>query len=248
MKCMECSEKIRGEKMLIHCLVNFCLVFIVFAVILMCGFVGEPDTISAFKEYNGVIYKGSETNKKVALMFNVYWGTEYVEEILSLLEKHDAKATFFVGKTWVEENPVLLKKIYDSGHEIGNHGSNHKEQGKLGLEDNLKEIDDCSSAVISVLGINMTLFAPPGGSYNKHTTKASSLRGYKTILWTHDTIDWRDHDKKLIFERATSEVSSGDLVLMHPTKETTEALEDIIVAIKGKKLVLDTVSNTIKGE
>lgn len=245
---MERTGKIHGEKMLIHCLVNFCLVFIVFVVILMCGFIGEPDSISAFKEYNGVIYKGSEINGKVSLMFNVYWGTEYIEEILFTLEKQDVKATFFVGKTWVDENPDLLKKIHEFGHEIGNHGSNHKEHGKLGLEENLSEIDGCSSAVISALGVNMTLFAPPGGSYNKHTTKASNLRGYKTILWTHDTIDWRDHDRTLIFERATSEVSSGDLILMHPTKETCEALEDIVVAIKGKKLILDTVSNTIKGE
>ena len=242
----ECKEKeTKGQKVVLHGLVSFCLVFIVFVVTLMCGFVGGDDAVETFKAYNGVIYQGSETNGKVALMINVYWGTEYLESMLETLAKHNAKATFFVGKTWAEENKDLLKKIYDAGHEIGNHGSNHKEHGRLGLEQNKSEIDGCTVAVKSILGINMTLFAPPGGSYNKHTTAAATSLGYKTILWTHDTIDWRDQNSKLIFNRATGEVRSGDLILMHPTKATSEAFEDIIVAINGKKLALDTVSNTI---
>lgn len=240
------AKETKGQKVVLHGLVSFCLVFVVFVVALMCGFVGKTDVIETFKSYNGVIYKGSETSGKVALMINVYWGTEYLEDMLAVLEKHDAKATFFVGKTWAEENKELLKKIYNAGHEIGNHGSNHKEHGRLGLEQNKKEIDDCSRAVKNILGIDMTLFAPPGGSYNKHTTNAGESLGYKTILWTHDTIDWRDQDKNLIYNRATSEVCSGDLILMHPTKATSEVLESIIVAINGKKLALDTVSNTIK--
>lgn len=244
--CMEKVEKNCKEKVLIHGLVNFCLVFMVFVVVLMCGFVGSSDVVATFKEYNGVIYKGSETGNKVALMFNVYWGTEYIEGILEILEKHDAKATFFIGKTWAEENPELLKEIYSKGHEIGNHGSNHKEHGRLGEEANKKEIVDCTNTISAILGVKTTLFAPPGGSYNKQTTTVAKELGMKTILWTHDTIDWRDQDNELIFDRATSEVCSGDLVLMHPTKATSEVLERVILAINGKKLALDTVSNTIK--
>lgn len=245
----ECKEKeTKGQKVVLHGLVSFCLVFMVFVVALMCGFVGGEDVVATFKKYNGVIYKGSETNNRVALMINVYWGTEYLEEMLAVLEKNNAKATFFVGKTWVEENPELLKKMYLAGHEIGNHGSYHKEHGRLGFEQNKKEIDDCTLAVKKVLGIEMNLFAPPGGSYNKFTISAAESLGYETIMWTHDTIDWRDQNADLIKMRATSETVSGDLILMHPTKETAKAFEDIVLAINGKKLTLDTVSNTIKDQ
>lgn len=245
----ECKEKeTKGQKVVLHGLVSFCLLFMVFVVALMCGFVGGEDVVATFKKYNGVIYKGSETNNRVALMINVYWGTEYLEEMLAVLEKHNAKATFFVGKTWVEENPELLKKMYLAGHEIGNHGSYHKEHGRLGFEQNKKEIDDCTLAVKKVLGIEMNLFAPPGGSYNKFTISAAESLGYKTIMWTHDTIDWRDQNADLIKMRATSETVSGDLILMHPTKETAKVFEDIVLAINGKKLTLDTVSNTIKDQ
>lgn len=242
------AKETKGQKVVLHGLVSFCLVFMVFVVALMCGFVGGEDVVATFKKYNGVIYKGSETNNRVALMVNVYWGTEYLEEMLAVLEKHKAKATFFVGKTWVEENPELLKKMYLAGHQIGNHGSYHKEHGRLGFEQNKKEIDDCTLAVKKVLGIQMNLFAPPGGSYNKFTISAAESLGYETIMWTHDTIDWRDQNADLIKMRATSETVSGDLILMHPTKETAKAFEDIVLAINGKKLTLDTVSNTIKDQ
>lgn len=240
------SDINKGEKWIVHGLINIFMVFMIFTMVLMCGFIKNDEGLTVFKTYNGVIYQGNEKNNKVALMINVYWGTEYLEKMLDILEKHNAKATFFVGTTWVEENPQMLKKIHSQGHEIGNHGSNHKEHGKLSFDANLSEIDECSKVVQKTINMKMSLFAPPGGSYNKQTVKAAESLGYKTILWTHDTIDWRDQNADIIFSRATKNVFSGDLILMHPTRATLEALEKIIIALNGKKLTLDTVSNTIK--
>lgn len=240
------SDNVKKERIVIHILVNICLIFMVFVVTLFCGFIPEAESLAVNKTYRGVIYQGNETTNKVSIMINVYWGTEYLEKMLETLEKHNAKATFFVGKTWAAENKELLKKIYNAGHEIGNHGSNHREHGKLSYEANLKEIEECHKMVESILGIKMNLFAPPGGSYNADTVKAAESLGYKTLLWTFDTIDWRDQDRVLIFSRATANLESGSLILMHPTKATSEALEDIINAVNGKNLGLDVVSNTIK--
>ena len=47
-------------------------------------------------------------------------------------------------------------------------------------------------------------------------------------MWSKDTIDWRDKDTQLIVKRATSNVKNGDLVLMHPTKNTADALGTIL--------------------
>lgn len=236
---------IRQNKIILNGLINFVLIAIVFVVVTMCGFVGGQDVVATFKQYNGVIYKGSETNNKVALMINVYWGTEHLEKMLEVLERQNVKATFFIGKLWAKDNQDLLKSISQAGHEIGNHGTNHKEHGRLGLNDNIKEISECAEFVNGLIGKKMTLFAPPGGSYNKQTIIAGEQLGYKTIMWTHDTIDWRDSDKNLIYSRATSEVSSGDLILMHPTLATSQVFEDIITTIKNKNFTLATVSETI---
>ena len=233
------------KRFIINGLTNLCLVMIVVITFFACGLVGKDKTITAFKSYNGVIYAGNEESNKVAVMINVYWGTEYLEDMLASLDKYNAKATFFVGGTWVEEYPELLVQIKNKGHEIGNHGTHHKEHGKLGYQMNEKEIQDCHNSVLRVAGINMNLFAPPGGSYNKNTTEAATNLGYKTILWTKDTIDWRDQDENLIYTRATENIQSGDLILMHPTNATRNVLDKILEKITSKGLTLDTVTNTI---
>ena len=64
-------------------------------------------------------------------------------------------------------------------------------------------------------------------------------------MWTRDTIDWRDHDTSVIFNRAVTNLCGGDLILMHPTKNTAEALENIILQAKKQGFELVPVSKTL---
>ena len=96
--------------------------------------------------------------------------------------------------------------------------------------------------VKSLAGIDMNLFAPPSGDFNDVTLEVADKLGYKTIMWTKDTIDWRDKDTNLIYNRATAKPNNGDLILMHPTKNTVEALSGIINFYKNKGFNLVTVS------
>ena len=230
---------------LLHGAINICLVAVMFITIVACGYAANINTIATYKSYNGVIYAGDESGDKVALMVNVYWGTEYLKDMLETLDSYNAKATFFVGKTWAQEFPEVLKTIDEKGHEIGNHGSYHKNHSMLNYDENVKEIQGCDDLVVNIIEKPMTLFAPPSGYYNKHATQAATDLGYSTILWTRDTIDWRDRDEELIYQRAIENLHAGDLILMHPTEATKKALPRILEYIKSKKLVPDTVSNTI---
>lgn len=196
-------------------------------------------------EYNGTIYAGDKDKNNVSLMVNVYWGNEYLEKMLDIFKTHNVKTTFFIGGSWAKDNVELLKRVKDEGHEIASHGYLHKEHGKLSLEQNLAEIQTCHEIVKDILNIEMVLFAPPGGSYNKNTIKAATTLGYKTIMWTKDTIDWRDKNTTLIYNRATTNLSSGDLILMHPTECTQRALSPIIEEIKRRGLTPTTVSQTL---
>ena len=91
----------------------------------------------------------------------------------------------------------------------------------------------------------MTLFAPPSGAYNNKTLEIANNLNYKTIMWSKDTIDWRDKDENLIYSRATNNAKNGDLILMHPTQETLSALPKIIEFYKNNNFNLTTVSNNI---
>lgn len=236
----------KKEKIFVNVISNIVLSLMLVIIFATC-FLSTKITklASSNSEYNGTIYAGDKSSNKVSLMINVYWGTEYLEKMLETLEKNDIKTTFFVGGTWVKENPELLKKMYQAGHEIASHGYNHKEHGKLSYEQNYQEIKMCHDIVKVTLGIDMELFAPPGGSYNKNTTVSATDLGYKTIMWTRDTIDWRDHNTKLIYNRAVVEMQGGDLILMHPTANTAEALPQIIEYAKNHGFNLTTVSDTL---
>ncbi len=225
-------------------LVLSCLITLIFVSCFFVKAIGEI-TETANSEYNGTIYAGDKNSNKVSLMINVYWGNEWLVKMLDIFDKHGVKATFFVGGTWVKQNIDLLKKINSKGHEIASHGYNHKEHGKLDYTSNLTEIQSCHEIVKDILGIEMELFAPPGGSYNKNTIKAASFLNYKTIMWTRDTIDWRDHNTSLIYNRAVTNLSGGDLILMHPTENTTEALSNIISYAKRHNFELVTVSQNL---
>lgn len=220
------------------------LIFIMLGVVTTFAILGV-NLVSTSSIVNGVYYSGNENSNKISLMINVYWGTEYLDGMLDILDKYDVKTTFFVGGTWAVKESDMLTKIYEKGHEIGNHGYSHKDQDKLSREDNKKEILTTHNIVKDLLGIDMTLFAPPSGAYSRTTVEVANELSYQTIMWTRDTIDWRDKDANLIYSRAIKNAKGGDLVLMHPTQKTLEALENIIVELQSKGFKLTTVSDAL---
>lgn len=239
-------KDIKLENVFRNIICNIVIFVMVFGMIFAGKRINDGSMISVSNsEYKGTLYAGDRSSKKISLMINVYWGDEFVEQFLDIFDKYGIKTTFFVGGTWVSSNPELLKKIFDKGHEIGSHGYSHKEQGKLGYETNYEEISKCHSLVSKTIGINMELFAPPGGSYNANTVKAASDLGYKTIMWTRDTIDWRDHDADLIYNRAVTSMHGGDLILMHPTACTVQAIEKVIEFAIAHELTVTTVSDVL---
>lgn len=193
------------------------------------------------------IYRNAGENAKgVSLMFNVYWGTEEVYKILDILDKENAKATFFIGGCWADDNVDCLRAIYEKGHEIGNHGYFHKGHEKLNLVENQREISNCNRFIELAIGEKPMLFAPPSGAYNDDTISACKALGMPMILWSKDTIDWRDKDRALIYERATKNTQKGDFILMHPMAETVAALNDILAYYKNNGLETVTVSNNLQ--
>ena len=226
--------------------VNF-LIVLMLLVVASCAVLGV-NMITTSSVINGVYYSGNEDSNKISLMINVYWGTEYLDGMLKILDKYDVKTTFFVGGTWAVKESDMLEKIYESGHEIGNHGYSHKDQDKLSREQNQKEILMTHNIVQELLGFEMNLFAPPSGAYSKTTVEVANELSYQTIMWTRDTIDWRDKDADLIYSRAVKDAKGGDLVLMHPTEKTLEALEQIIITLQEKGLKITTVSDNLSAE
>ena len=225
-----------------HVVANIILLALV-ATIATIGFIGATTNVFSSND-NAPIYRGSGANQ-VTLMINVYWGTEYIDDMLAIFDKYGVTTTFFVGGSWVAQYPEMLQKIASFGHEIGNHGYFHKEHSKLSYDNNVSEIVSCGKLVFATIGRNMTLFAPPSGDFSSVTLDAARDNGYKTIMWSRDTIDWRDKDSDLVFSRATKNTSSGELILMHPTAHTRDALEKIVQYYLDKGFSIVPVTTNI---
>lgn len=223
-------------------IVIFALVFIV----VIASSLKKNEVVSVSNsEYNGTIYAGDKVQKNISLMINVYWGNEFLIEILDIFKENNIKTTFFIGGMWAKENKELLKRIYNEGHEIASHGFSHKEHGKYGYDVNYEEISKTHKVIKEILGIDMNLFAPPGGSYNSSTVSAAKNLGYKTIMWTRDTIDWRDKNTSLIYNRAITNLQGGDLILMHPTRCSVDAIKLLLPYFKKNGYKITTVSSVL---
>ena len=151
----------------------------------------------------GAVYEGDRDGGKVALMFNVYEGTEYVEKIARLLSERGMSATFFLGGIWAERNGDTVIRLAADGFELGNHGYLHRDHAALSAERNRSEIvvtERLLSATLSDLPSEERaaalpkLFAPPSGSMGDAMHAVCEELGYTVVMWTRDTIDWRDHD------------------------------------------------------
>lgn len=218
------------------------IIFIAIATLSYISFYNNADETFNMDIY----YKGNLDEKVVAFACNVDWGNEYILPMLEILEEENIKITYFVTGVWAEKNPDLLKIMYEHGHEIGNHGYRHVDYGQLSYDGNKEEISKTHSIIKNTLGIEPVYFAPPSGAYNDNTIKAVKDLDYNMIMWSVDTIDWReDSYKDIIINRVIDNVHNSAIVLMHPTEETIKALPEIIANLSNEGYKIGTISDVV---
>lgn len=212
----------------------------VIACVCAVGFVGsEAQEVTSNGEN---LYYKSENPKGVSMMFNVYQNTDNVYAIMDLLDGAGAKATFFLGGSWADDNIDCVRAIAARGHEVASHGYFHKDHSKMNYEQNLAEIRPSVKLLNAMLGSEISLFAPPSGAFCDATVTAATSLNLKTIMWSRDTIDWRDSDVKKIYERATKNLQNGEFILMHPMDVTVKTLPQILDYIRENGFSAVTVS------
>lgn len=207
----------------------------------LVGFVGGS-AVAVSSDNGSLYYRAEENPKGVSLMFNVYQNTDNVLKILDILDGENAKATFFLGGSWADDNVDCVREIYSRGHEVASHGYFHKDHSKMNYAQNAEEITPSVKLLNMILGTEIKLFAPPSGAFNDSTVSFCETLNLKTIMWSRDTIDWRDSDVSVIIKRATQNLTSGEFVLMHPMDGTVKALPEILKYIRNSGLSAVTVS------
>ena len=227
---------------LISVITNVVLVAVVAAVSLVGFFGGSAVAVS--KE-NSNLYYSAENGEGVSLMFNVYEHTGNVLKILDVLDNYEAKSTFFIGGSWADDNVDCVREIFKRGHEIASHGYFHKDHSRMSVDQNLEEIRPSVKLLNMICNTEIALFAPPSGAFCEATLNACQSMDLRVIMWSRDTIDWRDKDINLIVNRATQNLGAGEFILMHPKDVTVNALPQILTYIGENGLKTATISQNI---
>ncbi|MGL9759261.1 MAG: polysaccharide deacetylase family protein [Wolbachia sp.] len=196
-------------------------------------------------------------DKFVALTFDDGPSNNRVNDIINILESYEAKATFFVlGERINKKTSEIVKKIHESGHELGNHSWSHRKLTSLSSEEQLQELEKTNTAIRNATNQDVKWFRPPYGCHDDNLIENTNKLDMYSILWTVDSLDWQGDKPEALVERVLSNVHNGAIVLFHDhnnRSNTIEALPHIIKILKksGYKLVTlseweERVCNVVK--
>ncbi|MFC4808459.1 polysaccharide deacetylase family protein [Paenibacillus sp. GCM10023250] len=160
-----------------------------------------------------------------------------VTALLDVLDKHNAKAIFFVNGYRVKSHPELLKKIADRGQTIGNHSWDHIDLKKEREAAVRKQIGDVQTIVKKVTGRAPVFFRPPFGSGNDTVKRIARGQGMLYMTWSNGSLDWdagsRGKPEKVI-ANVLEQLHPGANILMHELPWTTEALDSLLTKLEAK--------------
>lgn len=218
----------------------------IFLVIVMISGLLQP-IFGSIPQSNKInpISQGNLAEPKIALACNVFWGEEFLPEMLTTLANNNIKITFFIGGSWAKRYPEMVAEIANQGHEIGNHSYSHPHPNSLSKDKNKEEIVRTEELIKEISGVKTKLYAPPYGEYNDIVLTAADELGYQTIMWSIDTVDWKRPPAEIIKNRVLKKLHNGAIILIHPTESTVQALPDLINQIQTKGYNISTVSDIL---
>ena len=192
------------------------------------------------------IYNVKTEEKKIAFTMNCAWSADDIDDILETLRNNEVKITFFMVGDWIDKYPEAVKKIYEEGHEIGNHSNTHPHVNNLTYEQNLEEIEKCSQKIEQITGKKPILYRAPYGEYNDIVVRAVFENEYYAIQWNKDTLDYQALTGEQMWKRIGNNLQNGDIILSHNgTAHTSDSLDFLIKNIKEKGFEIVKVSDLI---
>lgn len=192
------------------------------------------------------IYNVQTEQKKVAFTMNCAWNADDIDTILKTLQENNVKITFFMVGEWIEKYPEAAKKIHEAGHEIASHSDTHPHVNNLSFEKNIEEIEKSNDKIEKITGKRTNIYRAPYGEYNDTVIKAAQDKGYHTIQWNLDTLDYTGLTGEEMWKRLEGKIKEGDIILSHNgTKHTADSLDRLLKNIKQKGLEVVTISDLI---
>ena len=181
-----------------------------------------------------------EGKKLVALTFDDGPSSATTPALLDLLKQKNAHATFFMLGNRASGNPDLVKRAEKEGHVVASHTMYHQNFATISRSAIESDLAESRAVFNDILGHNPALVRPPYGNTTDVVRDNSSA---PIILWSVDTLDWKNKDVGSILTVAKEQVHDGAIILMHDIYETSvEAAGNLIDTLRADGYELVTVS------
>lgn len=225
------------------------LLLILFGIITLIGalisLTGEITSVSSSKRLLP-IYAVATDEKKIAITFDAAWTNQDTEEIIEILSKHNAKATFFIVGDWAKKFPESVKAFHDAGHTIANHSDTHKAFSKCSHQEIKEEILNCNEKLEGIIGEKVTLLRAPSGDYTNNSIEVTKSLNMETIQWDCDSLDYQGLTVDEITNRVVARVTNGSIVLFHNGVENTApALDKVLTELEKQGYSFVSVNDLI---
>jgi len=196
------------------------------------------DSRATYEKTGNVIWEVKTDKKLVAITFDDGPHPTFTPQILDILAKFDAKATFFVAGNKVERWPEILKRTANEGHEIANHTYSHIYSTRITSKKLTNELKKTDAIIQKLTDQKTSLYRPVGGLYNNTIINTAVKNGKRVVLWSwnQDPHDWKNTPASDISAYIKKGLSPGDIILLHDwhgseystVSQTVKALEDVM--------------------
>jgi peptidoglycan-N-acetylglucosamine deacetylase len=175
----------------------------------------------------GSTVRYTNSPRKLALTFDDGPNPAITPKLLDLLDRHKAKATFFIIGKFARECPELLKETAARGHVIGNHTDAHPNLFWLKPDKITIELRCCNFSIKAATGAPPKWFRPPFGLRNPWVVRTARELNQRVVMWTLLPDDWRATSSEWLIprlapiaDRATRKLSAspgatGDILCLH---------------------------------
>lgn len=167
-----------------------------------------------------------EQRKLIVLTFDDGPSAENTDKLLAILKKYDVKTAFFVLGNRVELYPDILKRIHESGNEIGSHSYSHPDLTKLSPADLTYQLQTTNNKIEQITKAKVKYLRPPYGIYNQAIEDSAKQ---DIVLWNVDSQDWKLRDCDQIVNQVLQTMKPHSIILFHDLYDTTIASLDILI-------------------
>lgn len=189
-------------------------------------------------------------SRLLALTYDDGPNDPYTWRLLEVLERHGAKATFFLIGRFVEQKPEIARALVAAGHAIGSHTWDHPNLIFASSAEVRRQLQLTRQAIRDATGIEPTLFRPPFGGRRPATLRIARAMGLEPVMWNVSCYDWKRISADEIFRRAEREIGGGNVILLHDGEyhrvgvnrsRSIDASERILSRYKGEGYEFVTV-------